>query len=294
MATRPNPAIVRKQLGEQLRLVREQSGRTSAQVARTLGWSESKISRIENGKTARVSTGDLDKLCRTYGVDRAVREELHELAAQINRVPRPRGRGGWLGLIDEVLPDPYEELIRYEREASEILNYEALVVPGLLQTDEYARAIIEADSTVRDPEILEQKVAARLARQVVLTRHPVPPEFTAFIDEAVLRRPVGGNAILHRQIRRLIAMGERPNISVRVLPFALGAHRGLAGSFIVLNLPDQARTSVVYAEGVTGGILRTKPDEVAQYRDDLSAISEVALSPRDSAAFLSAAAKAVA
>jgi transcriptional regulator with XRE-family HTH domain len=293
MATRPNPATARKQLGDKLRHLREQAGQTSARVAHTLGWSESKISRIETGRTVRISPADLDKLCREYGVDPTLRNELEALAAQANRIPRPRGRGGWLPIRNGALAEPYEEFIRYEQGALAIVDYEVLVVPGLLQTDEYARAIIEADSSVQEPQSIDQKVAARLARQVVLTRQPVPPDFTFFMDEAVLRRPVGGARVMRRQIRQLIAAGERSNVAIRVLPFALGAHRGLGGSFIMLEMPVESGGTVVYAEGVTGGVLRSKPDEVGPYRDSLAVINEIALSPRDSAAFLAAAADAV-
>jgi transcriptional regulator with XRE-family HTH domain len=294
MATRPSPATARRQLGDKLRVLREQGGRTSAQVARAVGWSESKISRIETGRTVRVSPGDLDLLCQTYGVDRAIRDELLGLATQANRLPRPRGTSGWLGIRDDALPDPYEELIRYEQDASAIFTYEALLVPGLLQTDEYARAIIAADSALHEPEIIDQRVAARLARQAVLTRQPAPPELTFILDEAVLRRPVGGADVMHRQIRRLVAAGERPNVSVRVVPFRVGAYRGLSGPFVLLDVPAAPAGTLVYAEGMTGGVLRSKPDDVVKYRDALGAISELALSPRDSAEFLAAAADTVA
>jgi transcriptional regulator with XRE-family HTH domain len=271
--------MVRRQLGAELRRLREASGRTSAFVARELGWSDSKLSRIETARIG-VSDADLARLLDAYRVDAAGRQRIRDLARQ------SRQRGWWEAYGD-VLLDQHEAYIGYEAEAVAIHGYHAMVVPGLLQTDEYARTVVEADSPHGDQGVIEQLVGVRMARQAILSRNP-PPQVRMILDEAVVRRQVGGADVMYRQLRRLIAQTRRENITVQVLPFSAGAHRGLGGSFVVLELPAEIGGLLVYCEGMTGGVIRSKAEEVRGYGASFEAISEAALSPRDTVDFLEA------
>lgn len=283
MGTRSGPPMVRRQLGAELRRLREQTGRTSVDVARELGWSDSKLSRIETARIG-VSADDLDLLGRLYRIDEARRDRLREL----NRQSQKRA---WWEAYGDVLLDQYEAYIGYETEASGIFAYHTMVVPGLLQTDEYARAVTEGDSSIRDPEVIEQLVTVRMARQAILSRQP-SPQLRVILDEAVVRRQIGGFDVMHRQLRRLIAQGQRENISIRLLPFNAGAHRGLSGPFILLEFPPKMGNPLVYSEGMLGGVIRSKQDEVERYRAAFKAIEALALSPPDSVALLERAADA--
>jgi transcriptional regulator with XRE-family HTH domain len=270
--------MVRRQLGAELRRLRQRTGRTSVDVARELGWSDSKLSRIE---TARIGINgpDLDHLCQVYDLDEVARERLRELNRQA------RHRVWWEGYRD-VLLDQYEAYIAYETEALAIRGYYTMAVPGLLQTDEYARAATEADSASADPDVIEQRVAIRMARQAILSRQP-SPQVRVVLDEAVIRRQIGGTDVVRRQMLQLAAQAQRENIMIQILPFSAGAHRGLSGPFVLLDLPAEMGRSLVYCEGMTGGVIRSKADEFAAYQDAFTSISENALSPSESVDLLS-------
>jgi|SRR5579859_5460551 len=269
--------MLRRQLGAELRRLREAAGRTVADVAGALGWSESKLSRIETAAIG-IRAADLERLLDGYRVEAAERARLGGLAVQ------SRQRAWWEAYGD-VLPDAYETYIGFEAEASAIYTYEAQVVPGLLQTAEYASAIMQAELADDRPEIIGQRVGVRMARQAVLTRDPAP-EFRAVLDEDVLRRPIGGAEVLRRQLLRLAELSERPNVTLQVLPFSVGAHRGLAGSFIVLEFGDGTGEPLVYSEGLTGGVFRNKAAEVRTYLMAFEAIRAASLGPKDSLALI--------
>jgi transcriptional regulator with XRE-family HTH domain len=275
--------MLRRQLASELRRLRDRSQRTVADVAGELGWSESKLSRIETANSGIRST-ELDKLLAVYGVDGTERTRFTALAGQARQ-------RAWWEAYGDVLPDAYETFIGFEAEASSIFTYEAQVVPGLLQTAEYASAVTQADGVVKDAEVINQRVAVRMARQAVLTREP-PLQLWAIIDEAALRRPIGGPDVLRRQLMRLADANERSMVSVQVLPFAAGAHRSLAGSFVVLEFADSATDSLVYSEGMTGGVFRSKPAEVRSYLMSFESLRSAALSPADSSEFINTVARA--
>ena len=167
---------------------------------------------------------------------------------------------------------------------------EAQVVPGLLQTAEYTSAIMQAELADDRPEIIGQRVQVRMARQAVLTRNP-PPELWAVMDEDVVRRPIGGRDVLRRQLLRLAEVSERPNVTLQILPFGVGAHRGLSGSFIVLGFPDGTDESLVYCEGLTGGVFRNRPEEFRQYLMSFESLRAAALSPKESVDLISSVAR---
>jgi transcriptional regulator with XRE-family HTH domain len=270
MATKPSPTLLRRQLGAELRRLRERTHRTVADVAGGLGWSQSKLSRIETAHIG-IRGDDLARLLDEYGVGDKERSRLLALRGQARQK-------AWWEAYGDALPDAYETLIGFEAEASVISTYEAQVVPGLLQTDEYAKAVTLADGVYEDPDVLGQRVAVRMARQAVLTRDP-PPQLRVVLDEAVLRRPVGGPDVQRRQLMRLVEAAGRPNVGLQVLPFAAGAHRALAGSFIVLEFADGSDHPLVYCEGMTGGVFRSRPEELRSYLTSFEALRDAALSP---------------
>ncbi|GAA4450567.1 helix-turn-helix domain-containing protein [Phytohabitans houttuyneae] len=277
MAVKPSPTTLRRQLGAELRRLR--ADRTVADVAAELGWSDSKLSRIETAHTG-VRPKDLDRLLEAYAVAEDARARIRALAGQ------SRQRAWWEAYGD-VLPNAYETYIGFEAEAVGIYNYECQVVPGLLQTAEYASAVIQADGVYEDDEVHGQRVAVRMARQAVLTRDP-PPQLSVIVDEAVLRRPIGGPDVMRRQLTSLVEANERKMVTVQVLPFAAGAHRALAGAFIILEFARDGDSPLVYSEGMTGGVFRSRPDELRNYWMSFEALRAAALNPKKSVDFISA------
>ena len=262
---------MRRELGNELRRLR--GDRRGVDVATGLGWSESKLSRIETAHTG-ITDADLDRLLTAYGVDLEDRERLFDLAR------RGRVRAWWTPYRSSV-PDPYDEYVALEAEATAIYEWEAQVVPGLLQTDEYARAVIEVGADIGESATVQHRLALRMARQAVLTREP-PPRLHIVVDEAVLHREVGGREVLRRQLSRLAEASRRPALELLVLPFSEGAHAGLTESFMVLEFAGGTRAPIVHIEGLTGGLFRVKPGEIEVYQDALDDLRERALSPEES------------
>lgn len=276
MAAKANPTVLRRQLGAELRRLRELGDRTVAGAASDVGWSESKLSRIETA-TSGIRKADLDRLLALYEVPEAEREKLHALAVQ------SRQRAWWEAYGDS-LASAYETYIGFEAEATSIYTYECQLVPGLLQTAEYASAVTQVDN-VENPDLVAQLVAVRMARQAILTRDPAPTLW-AILDEAVVRRPIGGPDVMRRQLLRLVEASELSMITIQVLPFAAGAHRGLTGSFMVLEFAGKTEDPLVYSEGMTGGVIRTKADELRRYWMSFEALRAKALTNKDSVDFI--------
>ncbi|HWS31776.1 MAG TPA: helix-turn-helix transcriptional regulator [Actinoplanes sp.] len=264
-------STARRELGGELRRLR--GDRRAVDVATALGWSESKLSRIETAHTG-ISEADLDRLLTLYGVAVEERKRFRDLAR------RGRARVWWTQYRSSV-PDPYDEYLALEGEAVQILEWEAQMVPGLLQTDEYARAVIEAGTDTADPMIIKSRLALRMDRQA--TRSPVPPPaLRIVIDEGVLWRPIGGAEVHRRQLDRLYEASSSPGIELRVLPFRAGAHAGLVESFMILEFAAGARNPVVHIEGLTGGLFRVKPEDIDVYQEAFGDLQERALSPEES------------
>ena len=236
-------------------------------MASALGWSESKLSRIETAHTG-IRRADLDRLLDHYGIDGEVRTRITRVAAQ----SRQRA---WWEAYGEALPVAYETYIQFEAEARAILTYEAQIVPGLLQTDEYARAVIQTHGVYDGEQVVSQRIAVRMARQAVLTRDP-PPRLHVVLDEGVLHRPIGGPDVFQRQMMRLVEASQRPTVTLQVLPFGVGAHRALSGSFIYLEFagPEQP---LVYSEDMTGGTIRSKANVLRTYLTSFEALRGAAL-----------------
>jgi hypothetical protein len=257
----------RRQLGAELRRLR--GGRRGAEVAVALGWSESKLSRIETARTG-ISDADLERLLRVYGSRPVDQSRLRDLAR------RGRARVWWAPYRSSVA-EPYDEYVAFEAEALLMSEWEEQVVPGLLQTDEYAHAVIEVGADVHDSETILRRTALRMARQSVLTRDP-PPRLCVVLDESALHREVGGRDVLRRQLQRLYDASQRPHLELHVLPFEAGAHAALGESFVIFEFGAGDRAPVVHSEDLVGGQLRTKSSDVQVYRDAFEDLRGRALS----------------
>jgi transcriptional regulator with XRE-family HTH domain len=270
-----SPSVRRRRLSAELRRMREQSGMTAAQAAERAGWPQSKVTKIELGERKNVTSQDLSTLFEVYGVgDRQVREALEGLA-------RDAKERGWCsrykGVFTDLLPD-------FETEASSIRAYESQVVPGLLQLPEYIEAVFEGGQ-VHEPEIIKQAVAARLRRQEILHRFD-PPELWAVLDEATLRRAVGGPEVMRKQLQHLIHLAARHNITIQVAPFAAGAHSALLGSFVILDFAGPLDPSLAYDETYAASLMLESPAELVKYRAIFGHLQGSALSAADSVSLM--------
>ncbi len=256
-----------RQAAAALRALREQAGLSGAEVARRLDMSPSKISRIETGITG-LQVEDVAALLGLYQVPAAVREELLDL------VRRSVERGWWTR--QPGLPKLWRSLISFEAKATRVQNYEALVVPGLLQTAEYARAVIQGVAPTVSAAELDTLVAARMARQAVLSRANAP-QFFALVDEAALRRPLGEPGVMHRQLQHLLSTAEQPHVTLRVVPLAAGAHAGLRGPFVILEFAEEP--ALVYLANQSTEMFLEEEADLAAYRLALGNILNAALAP---------------
>ena len=270
-----SPSIRRRRLSARLRKYREALGKTTGEVAKDLGWQQTKISRIETGAKKTIQADELDALLDYYKEKRPeIRAELHECARLANE------RGWWSrykNVLDSALPD-------FEAEASAIRTYECQVVPGLLQTPDYAEAIFRAN-LVRTEEEIQARVAARLKRQEILNRVD-PPEYWVILDEAALRRVIGSPEVMKVQLRHLTHMATRHNINISVLPFSAGAHPSTMGSFVIIDFPNPLDASVGYAETPTSSVYVEEREELAELNAIFSGALASCLTPADSLKFI--------
>jgi transcriptional regulator with XRE-family HTH domain len=279
MTTRRSPTVRRRRLGLELRRLREAAGITIEAVAERLECSSSKISRIETGHSG-ATPRDVRDMLAVYGVDGKAAEELVQVA-------REARQKGWWHLYGTVLTGAYVGL---EAAASEIRQYEAQVVPGLLQVPEYARTMIgRARPDIGESEV-DRRVRVRIARQSLVTQDD-PLHLAVVLDEAVFHRLVGGLAVMRRQLDHLVMMAGQPNVTLQVLPFAVGAHAGMDGSFAILGYEDPADPDVVFAENAAGGLFLEKDEELRRYHVIFDQLRMSALPPDQSAEFIAARAK---
>jgi transcriptional regulator with XRE-family HTH domain len=252
------PPVRRRLLGAGLRRLREQGGFTLEDAARILECDRSKISRIETGQRG-MRPKELRELLTEYGVPEARRNALVAIARQAHQA-------GWWQTYGHVLDDAYQDFIGLEATAAAIWTYEAQLIPGLLQTDAYARAIADASLVNETQEEHDQFVQVRLTRQQVLTRDDNPLQFWAILSEGALRQMVGGREVMRAQLAHLIEISHsQPNVDLQVLPFSAGAHAATSGPFVLMKFPDAPDLSVVYLEGQTGGVYLESAEEVARY-----------------------------
>jgi transcriptional regulator with XRE-family HTH domain len=253
--------VPRRQLGRYLRDLRNGQRLTVRSAAGRLEWSEAKIWRIETGQTSLRSL-DVETMCRIYGAAPDLTQALMGLAKET------KARGWWHSYGD-VIPEGFDVYIGLEEAAASIAWYEAELVPGLLQTPGYSGAIIGTEH--EEPDEVDRRVQLRIARQSLLTRVTAPPELSIVLNEAILRRPVGGASVMSDQIRRLLDASELPNVTLRIMPFSAGLHLGImSGPFEILRFPlnGDGRASeppTVYVDGFTGGLYLDKTKEIERY-----------------------------
>ena len=269
--------VLGRQLGDELRRHRERARMSTAQAAEALECTKGKISRIENGR-ASLRSPDLVALLTAYGVqDPSVRDRLGKLARTANR----RRRGGWWNQYGSVLVDTYRDYVELEAIADSIRTFQAQLVPGLLQTAEYVRAVIDASEESETAEEVEQFVQVRLARQERLAGEN-PLQLCAVLAEGLLLQEVGGAHVMREQLDHLSAMSELPNITVQVLPFTRGAHASMFGPYVVLGFPQEEAMDVVLTDNPTGSMWLERDPEVSRYRALFDAARSCALSPAES------------
>ncbi|MGH3829948.1 MAG: helix-turn-helix domain-containing protein [Pseudonocardiaceae bacterium] len=272
--------VPRRQLGRYLRDLRGQARLTVRSAATRLEWSETKIWRIETGQTSMRSL-DAEVMCRIYGAPPDVTDALMGLAKET------KARGWWHSYGDAI-PEYFDVYIGLEEAASRFASYESELVPGLFQTEDYARTVIRADNPSEDDAEVERRVHVRIARQALLTRVTDPPVFEVVLNEAILHRPVGGREVMVSQLERLAQASELPTVSLRVMPFAAGLHHGiLSGPFVILRFPlngngQETEPPTVYVDVFTGALYLDKPHEIDQYDTAFTNIWESSLDERAS------------
>ncbi len=277
------PTVRRRRLGSELRRLREDHSIKLEEVADRLGVAASTLSRIETGKAPTKSVY-LSAMLEMYGVtDPSQRQVLVDMA-------REGHRKGWWSVYDDVLPTGFGIYVGLEAEAAGLRSFEGEVVQGLFQTPDYARAILR-EVQVRDTdEQIERLVDLRMKRQEVLDRNP-PLDVWMILDEAVVRRTIGGPGVMRDQLARLVEASKKPNVTLQVLPFSSGSHAGLRGPFSILEFPERADPDVAYVESVAGIIYLEKEREVRTCAEAFDRLRAAALSPGQSTDLIFDAAK---
>ncbi|MGE7439427.1 helix-turn-helix domain-containing protein [Kitasatospora sp. NPDC001175] len=264
------PTVRRRMLGAELRKIRERLDLTVDEVASRLGWHQSKVSRLETGRSG-VRANEVGALLDVYQVtDPATREALAALA-------REGKRRVWWQPYSDVISQRYASFISFEAEAVSVRNFESSLIPGLLQTSDYARALIRQLRPDAKPEVVNALVDVRLARQNAALQREDPLRLWAIVDEAALRRLIGSQSIMAKQLQHLVAGCREPHITLQVVPFAAGAHPGVHGSFVILEFPVRNDLDVVYTEALTSSLYLERDDDVTAYDQAFDRLRAAAL-----------------
>jgi transcriptional regulator with XRE-family HTH domain len=265
------PTVLRILLGAQLRRLREAKRISLEEAGNAIRASHSKISRLETGRVG-FKDRDIADLLTMYGVtDEADRKALRDLAARANAQ-------GWWHDYSDVLPTWFEAYVGLEEAATQIRAYEVQFVPGLLQTGDYARAVTLLGYPNAPDREIDRRVGLRLARQVVFTR-PSPPNIWVVLDEAVLRRYIGGTEIMRAQVKQLIDMAQRPNVTVQIIPFQAGGHAAAGGPFSILRFAEYDLPDVVYLEQLASALYLDKQEIVDSYLMVMDRLAVEAVTP---------------
>jgi transcriptional regulator with XRE-family HTH domain len=283
--------VPRRQLGRYLRELRNAAGLTARAAAHELERSEPTIWRIETGQTSLRSL-DVEAMCKLYGATADMTAALMGLAKET------KARGWWHAYGDAV-PEWFDVFVGLEAAASRLSWYEQELVPGLFQTEDYARTLITADHPEEDKAEIDGRVRLRMARQAIVRRPVDAPALQVALNESVLRRPVGGATVMAAQLDRLAEASELPNVALRVIPFAAGFHPGiLSGSFIFLRFPlngngGDSEPPTVYADLFTGALYLDKPGEIERYSATFGGIWQQGLDESSSRKLIRQAAEAL-
>ncbi|GLU49041.1 helix-turn-helix domain-containing protein [Nocardiopsis ansamitocini] len=272
--SRYSPSARRRRLSALLKRMREERKLKIDDVNKNLGWASGKLSRMERNEWKLPSPRDMKDLAEVYDLSEEMREAVVSLAREA------RLRGWWVEFRDVLRGG----LADFETGASLIRTFEGLLTPGLLQTPDYAAAVLRGGRVLSSTDI-DRKVAGRMRRQEVLASDD-PPRLWAVIDEAALRKRVGGDDVMTAQIRHLIGMAERPNVDIQVLRDSAGSHAAMDGSFMILDFPDPADLPLVYMETATEDLYLEKPQVIQHYVSVFGHICSAAESPEASVAFL--------
>jgi hypothetical protein len=255
VASSVNPTVRRRRLGQELRRLRELKGMTAEEVAERLLVSQSKISRLENGRRS-ISQRDVRDLCGVYEV------EDHRIVDSLMQMAKDSRQQGWWHSFGDI---PYSVYIGLETDAASLRVYDPQVVPGLLQTRPYAEALIAGALPETASGDIDKRVQVRLRRQERISAPENPLRLWTVLDEAALRRAVGNRSLMRDQLEHLVEQSQLPHVTVQVIPFDMGAHPGLNGQYAILEFPDAADSSVVYIEGVTSDLYLEKANDVQKY-----------------------------
>jgi len=270
------PTLRRRRLGTELKKCREQAGMTQEQVSRYFEWHSAKVTRIETARVA-VTPRDVKDLLTLYGVDD---EEYREALMALARMSKERT--WWTDYRDLLRPGNF---IGLEAEASVSRVWEPIVLPGLLQTEGYMRALMTAGRRTDAPESIDRRIDLRMKRQLRLTGNR-PLTLIAVVDESVFHRVIGGKDVMREQMRRLLEVTQLPNVNLQILPFEAGEHSYLGGSAALLEFPEIAHLDVVYLEGLAGDYYEEQPTEVGRYRQEFERLSQKALDQNASAGMI--------
>jgi hypothetical protein len=271
VASNVNPTVRRRRLGQELRRLRELKGMTAEEVAERLLVSQSKISRL-----------DVRDLCGVYEV------EDHRIVDSLMQMAKDSRQQGWWHSFGDI---PYSVYIGLETDAASLRVYDPQVVPGLLQTRQYAEALIAGALPETAAVDIEKRVQVRLRRQERITAPENPLRLWTVMDEAALRRVVGNRSLMRDQLEHLVEESQLPHVTVQVIPFDMGAHPGLNGQYAILEFPDAADSSVVYIEGVTSDLYLEKANDVQKYSVMYEHLRAQALNPDQSRQFIADIAK---
>lgn len=281
-----SPTVSRRQLGAELARLRTAKGLLLKDVAERLGTSPTRAGRMETGK-GRVTprAEEIIALCELYDV--TDERQIQKLLGMLSTTKAP----GWWDPYKESLPSGLEVYFELETAARSERAWEPVLVHGLLQTPAYARAILQEGPSIR-PADIEDLVEARTKRQELLTDAARSPlEFWAILDEAVLRRPVGGPAVMREQLHHLVEMAALPNVTIQIMPLAKGAHPGVGGAFSVLDFEDDREPPVVYIDCHAGNLYLEKPTDVRRFASAFDLLRALARDPHESTAIIRGAAK---
>jgi transcriptional regulator with XRE-family HTH domain len=273
-----SPTVLRILLGSQLRKLREAKGITREEAGYLIRASESKISRMELGRVS-FKERDVIDLLEMYGVADGDRTALIGLARDANSP-------GWWHKYSDVLPDWFGVYVGLEEAASLLRVYEVQFVPGLLQTADYTRAIVKRGQPAASADEVERRILLRAARQEMFTK-PGAPRLWAVVDEAALRRPIGGRAVMRAQLERLITATEEPHVTLQVVPFGSGGHAAEGGTFTIMRFPAAELPDVVYVEQLTSALYLDKREDVEKYSEVMDQLSVESAPPERTAAILS-------
>lgn len=276
----PSPTVLKRYVALELRRLRESAGLRRDEVARRAGCSPSHITHLEVARNLP-KVPELELLLRHYGVESRIPDFLELLEAART------GRDWWLS-FEGAAPPWFDLFLGLESSAERIESYDALVIPGLFQTPDYAEHLVRTGEPDMTNAEVARRVELRMARQDVLTRQPNPPHVSTVLDESVLHRPAVDELVLADQLNHLLKLAQQPNISIRVLPLASGVHAGISGTFILMSFPALLANDpgIAYTEDRIKGTYYDEPDDIARYRTTLTRLQRQAYSLKESRAAL--------